>query len=239
MRSEPLTMLRSLRCHLALVVGILWSVLGCGGGGSPGTSVSFSLIPSSATVGANGQVRLVALRNGSPVDVTWEATSGTIVPLSTGNATFTAPSATTVVTVTAALVSSPGTTRTATINVQQGFATVTGRVTSGGSGGGVGNVPIEFRDGSDAVVATTTTFATGYFSAAVPPSAVRFHLQNAGFPTGFYKQYTYDTKRYSVLIATCSAPLPPIAADANTALATNVVLPPSFQPPPPPPDGCP
>lgn len=232
-------MARAIRFLLLSLLSAALLVYGCaGGGGVGGGGSQFLLIPTAATVGWNGQVKLVATLGGLPVDVTWAVTSGSITPTSVGNATFTAPASSTTETITAALVSDPGTTRTSSVTAQAGLATVVGRVISGTTFAGVGNVPIEFRDAGGTVVAITSTFSTGYFSAAVPATATRFHLRNTGFPFGFHKQYTFNGKSYAVTITTCSAPLPAISANTNTTLPTNIVIPPSFQPPPPPPDGC-
>ncbi len=223
---------------LALLLPLV-SGCGGGGGGGGGGGVNLTLSPMSATVGGNGRVVMAAIVTGTQNgNVTWSASIGTIVPTGPGSATFTAPPGAASASVTATSVANPSATRTATINVVPGMATVSGRVRQNSTTFGVPGVVIEIRDAAQAVLATVTTGSTGYFSIAVPLNAARFHLRNNSIPPGYYKVFGYNLKRYSTLIATCSAPLPAVSADAHTTLLTDVVLHPTFEPPPPPPTGC-
>lgn len=212
---------------------------GGGGGGGGGESVSVSLSPGSSTVGLNGQVLFVAtVSNSTNPAVTWSSTSGTITPTGDRTATFTAPNFETQATVTAASVADPTKTDSSVVTVQQGVATVTGQVLRQSSSLGLSGVVVEFRDNTGTVLATATTNSFGNFSAAVPVAAVRFHLQNATVPVGYYKQFNYDGMRFATTITTCSAPLPALTEGVTTPLATTITVPATTGPPPPPPNGC-
>ena len=198
------------------------------------------LSPGAATIGANGRITFCAIVTGAiNPDVSWSASAGSIVSVGTGRGRLTAPSVATLVIVTATSVEDSGKSDLATITVITGFATVSGRVLRSSSTTGIAGIVIEFRNAAGSVVAQVTTASCGDFGAAVPVTATRFHLQNGSVPSGFYKQYTYDTLRYTTVETTCSAPLPALSADTAAPLVTNITIPPTTQPPPPPPNGCP
>ncbi len=232
--------------NLARILGLAASMallfaLGCGGGGGGGGGGGFNMFlsPTSVSVGPNGEVRLNTIdQNGTFTDVTWAVSAGFLTPLGIGSAQFVAP-ASGPATVTATSVVSGGIVRTCSVTVVPGMATVTGRVRRSGSSIGLPGVVVDFFDVAATLVATATTNSLGYFSGAVPANAVRFHLRNSSIPTGFYKQYTYDSMRYATTIAACSAPLPGLSAGVSTGLVTECVVSPNVGPPPPPPNGCP
>ncbi len=226
-----------------LVIGILIGIssVGCGGGGSTGTNGTngggaLSLYPSTANVGAGGTVQLQAQANFLNVDVSWSSDAGLVSPTGIGTATFTAP-ASGVSTITATRIGVTGS-DTSAISVDPTTATVRGRVVDGNTFGGIGNAIVEFKNGNT-IVATATTIPNGSFSAAVPTTATRFHIRSSSISSGFYKQYLYSSKRYTMLDATCTAPLPALSVGANVLLLTNIVISPASGPPPPPPNGCP
>jgi hypothetical protein len=234
--------MRSYDVRLALLFLLCLTFLACGGGGGGGGgggSVSVSVTPGTATVGRNGQVTFVATVSGSSnPDVTWQATAGTITPTGTGTALFTAPDAVTTVTVTATSSADPSKSDSSTVNVLDGVATVTGRILRQGVTVGLPNVIVQFKNAGGTVLATATTNAFGYFSAAVPTTAVEFHIQNTSALNGYYKQYNYDGDRYTILDPGCNAPLPALTANTNSPLGSNITIPLASGPPPPPPSGC-
>lgn len=230
-------------CAALLIVGS--TSTGCGGGGGGGGSSSgggsgggaFSLSPATLTVGPNGQIFLVARSGSAQADVTWSSTSGIVTPLGTGLALYTAP-ATGSATVTATTTAAPQRSDSTAVTINASLATVRGRVVSDATFNGVANVVIEFKNGTT-TLATATTLANGYFTAGVPPTATRFHVRNTTVPSGFWKQYTFDSERFTTLDSNCTAPLPALAAGTSVALATDVRLNAQVGPPPPPPTGCP
>lgn len=222
-------------------MGIIVTSFGCGGGGGSsggsGGGGSLSLLPTSLTVGGNGVIPLLARVNGSSVDVTWSVTGGgTITPTGIGTATIALPASGSI-TVTATRVGASGS-DSSTFTATPGLATVTGRVIDEDFLSGVSGVTVQMKNGTT-IVSSGTTLPDGRFAIGVSPSATRFHLASTPFPTGYYKQFTFSAKRYTVLDATCSAPLPVLAADANFPLADTIKLPNTNGPPPPPPNGCP
>jgi hypothetical protein len=227
------------RLLLLALLGLCFLACGGGGGGGGGGGIQVDLQPSSATVGRNGQVNFVAtVQNSADQNVSWTASAGSIAPTGPNTATYTAPNSAATATVTATSVADPTRADSSTVNVVAGVATVTGRVVQQNSSFGIGGIVVEFRDSSGATVATATTNSSGNFSAAVPTSAVRFHLRNSSIPFSYYKQFTYNSLRYATTISTCSAPLPSLSEGGNFPLATTIALPPSSGPPPPPPNGC-
>jgi hypothetical protein len=102
---------------------------------------------------------------------------------------------------------------------------------------GVSGLTVQFKDGTT-TVGTVSVTSTGYFAQGVSPAATRFHLATSPFPFGYYKQYTYNTKRYTVLQTTCTAPLPALSAGVGSSLVDSIRLPNTSGPPPPPPNGC-
>lgn len=125
-------------------------------------------------------------------------------------------------------------------NGTPGLATVTGRVVVESTGVGIGSVQVQFFNASGTQVATISTDSCGYFVARVPSNSVRFHLNPTSLSSSaYYRQYTYGGKRYSALIATCTAPLPALTDGTVTRLpGGNIFVPATTGPPPPPPNGC-
>ncbi len=242
----PLILMRAILTAFCafLVIGILIGVSaisGCGGGGTGTTGTNggggaLSLYPSTANVGPGGTVQLQAQANFLNVDVTWSSDSGLVSPTGIGTATFTAPGSG-VSTITATRIGASGS-DTSAITVDPTAATVRGRVVDSNTIAGIGNAIVEFKNGNT-IVATATTIPNGSFSAAVPTSATRFHIRSSSISSGFYKQYLYNSKRYTMLDSTCTAPLPALSVGANVLLVTNIVISPATGPPPPPPNGCP
>jgi hypothetical protein len=225
---------------LLALLSIALSSAGCGGGGGGGGSNgssggSFSLSPATATVGANGTVYLYASANGTPVDVSWTTTAGVLTPTGIGTATLAAPSTGTA-TVTATLISNPARSDTTVVTVNDTLATVRGRVVTD-SNAGFGGIIIDFKAGNT-TVASVITMPNGQFSAGVPTTATRFHIRNSSIPSSYYKQYSYNSLRYTTLVSTCTAPLPALSVGGDVALLTNIVINSNVGPPPPPPSGC-
>jgi hypothetical protein len=192
-----------------------------------------SLTPRTALVGAGEIVHLEARLNGTLANVNWSQSNGVLTPTGTGTADWQAP-AIGVSTVTAT--AGPNS-DTSTFTVGSGFATVTGTVLNQTTVQGIGNVVVDFLQGA-ILVASTTTSGNGTFSVGVPPTANRFHIRSTSGLSLFYKQYTYNGKRYTMLDSSCSAPLPALTVGQVTPLTTSVLVPPSSGPPPPPPNGC-
>lgn len=196
-----------------------------------------TLTPSAATVGGNGQVDMVAtVTGGSTADVTWSATSGSVLATGIGKARFTAGLTDAVITATS--LANPSVTKSLSVTVMPGLATVKGKVVQNDSQAGIPGIVLELRDAGANVLATATTDGSGNFSVAVSAAAVRFHLRSSSMPNAYYKDYKYNTKHYAPLVATCSAPLPTLAANTSANLVTTVVLYRTYEPPPPPPTGC-
>lgn len=231
------------RCSIgALLFAALLPLMSCGGGGAPGGGgggITVTISPTTVTVGLNGTVLFsVTVTGATDPSVTWSATQGTIVPTGATSAQYTAPGFATTATVRVTSVQDPTKFREATVTVAVGTSTVTGRVVRDGSSSGIAGVIVDFFDGGGTLLTSATTNSTGNFSRAVPLDAVRFHLRNSSVPTGYYKAYEYNAKRYSTLITTCSAPLPALVENGTVPLATTVEVPPTSLPPPPPPNGC-
>lgn len=225
---------------MLVLIAIIAGGSGCGGGGTSsnggngGNGGSFGLSPSSATVGSNGRVYMAAMQGGIPVDVSWSATTGVVTPTGTGTAYWQGASG---ATVTATKISGSGT-DTCIISVDASKASVYGRLIDSAAFGGISGAIVDFKQGSS-TVASATTIPTGHFSAAVPTGATRFHVRSNSISSAFYKQYTYNALRYTMLSSTCTAPLPGLALGAATPLVSNVVVAVASGPPPPPPNGCP
>lgn len=208
---------------------------GGGGGGTNGGSGQLVMSPGTATLGPNGEVTLYATVNGSPVDVTWSSSSGFVTPVGLGLGVLTAPSSGTV-TVTATRTSGSGS-DTSSFTISPGLATVRGRVVDQDSLLGISGATIQFKNGTT-TLSSVTSYSGGYFVAAVSPAANRFHMPSSPFPSGYYKQYTYNSKRYTALVSTCSATLPSLVAGGAHPLVDTIKLPVASGPPPPPPNGC-
>lgn len=222
---------------LALLV-----VLACGGGGGGGgtPTVGITIAPTSGSVPLGGSVNFTATVTGSTdTRATFTASAGSIVPTGDSTATWTAPGVAGSATITARAVADTSKTAVATFSVigSGSTATVNGRVIDALTRGGVAGATVTFYRSDNTVAGTTTTDATGGFSAAVPTAAKRFHLVAAGVPSGYYKQYEFKTLRYSSLIADCTAPLPTLTTGGTVNLSV-ITLTSTNQPPPPPPNGC-
>lgn len=176
-------------------------LLGCGGGGVPGPGgIQVTISPGSITISANGRVVFCAIvSNFVSPEVTWSSSAGVIASLGTGRGRLTAPSAPTVLTVTATSVEDPTKSDSATVTVVSGFATVNGRVLRSSSSFGLASVVIRFLNAAGSQVATATSNPCGDFAAAVPTTATRFHIQLGTVPPGYFNQYTYNSDRFTVL----------------------------------------
>lgn len=226
---------------LLLLVGLFALVIGgsgCGGGGggsNGGGGGSITLHPSSITIGSNGRVYLCAMDNGILVDVTWSSTSGVVTPVSVGLAYWTGSGSGTVTATGIGLGGSDST----PITVDASKASVYGRVIDSSVFSGIQGAIFDFKTGSTNV-ASATTIPTGHFMAAVPPAADFFSIRANSVSNAFYKSYTYDGLRYTMLTSpeVCRAPLPTLAVGTASAFSTNVVVAVASGPPPPPPNGC-
>lgn len=105
-------------------------------------------------------------------------------------------------------------------------------------------VKVVFYNAAGVESSRVTTQYNGTFRASVPATATMFNFDTASLPTSrYFRSFTFQAKRYSALIKSCSAPLPALTNGTTTALGiitvdashTNGVL----NPPPPPPNGCP
>ncbi|MBX3117690.1 MAG: hypothetical protein KF784_01395 [Fimbriimonadaceae bacterium] len=116
----------------------------------------------------------------------------------------------------------------------------TGRVVRQDTLNGLANVKVEIRDAGGSVLKVATTNSTGNFSVDLTGlgTPTRFHIINSSIPIGYFKQFSYNTKRYTTLDTTCSAPLPTYNPGFMTPMATSIVITPQNLPPPPPPNGC-
>lgn len=103
---------------------------------------------------------------------------------------------------------------------------------------GVANVTVTFFNASGTAVAQAVTNSAGAYEAQITAIPTRLHLQNAGWPIGFYRTYTFRGDWYQPSIASCRADIPTITPDVVNNL-TAIELVPSYEPPPPPPTGCP
>ena len=206
------------------------------------STIGVSISPVQSTVAVGRTLNFTATVTGTAnQNVTWTTTNGTIVSTGANTARYTAPATVGVAKVRATSVANTSRFAEANVAISASVgnnAIVTGRVVNQASSTGVAGVSVLFLNSSGVSVAQATTTANGTFSAQVPVTATRFHLDSASISAGFYKSYEYNTKRYSALISTCSAPLPTLTAGVTSALPTNIEIPPASGPPPPPPNGC-
>jgi len=122
-------------------------------------------------------------------------------------------------------------------------ALVTGRVVDS-NGFGASHVAIVFYNAAGSEVSRAIVQFDGTFRASVPTTATQFNLDPNTMPKAFYyRSFVYQTKRYTTLDKTCSAPLLALTNGATTPIGTLTVDAVSsngiLNPPPPPPDGCP
>lgn len=220
------------------MAGVVFTSTSCGGGGggsggSGGGSVN--LTPNSLTIGANGLGAFLALQNGTPVDVSFSQSGGaTINILGTGHAQITfPPSGTVTITATTFADSSDST----VVTIDPTRATVYGRVVDEDLLSGIGGVTVQFKNGSN-VVASTQTLANGYFSVGVPTTANRMHISTSGLSSFYYRQYRYQSMRYTMLDPNCSVTLPALVAGTTHQLSGSIQITNTNGPPPPPPNGC-
>ena len=206
------------------------------------SQVGINLTPTEATLARSASINFTANVVGSTNNnVNFTASGGTIVKTGPNTARYTAPNQVGEFTVTASPVADPSKSVTARITVTGGGganATVSGRAVQRNSTIGVSSLQIAFYNAAGVQVASTVTNGTGNFTAQVPTTAVSFHVIESSVGAGYYKQYDYNGKRYSALIANCRAALPTLSAGGAVSLVTSIELPLASGPPPPPPNGC-
>jgi len=123
---------------------------GAGGGGGGGGTITVTLTPTTATVALNGQVLFTAtVTGGTPTDVTWTATSGTIAPTGPNTATFTAPGFATTSTIRATSVADPTKFKEATVTTIPNGSLPPNRIFYGEGTGSGTDVFHVASDGSD------------------------------------------------------------------------------------------
>ncbi len=115
---------------------------------------------------------------------------------------------------------------------------VAGRVLDDGTGGGAAGIIVRLYDAVGTLVGQSTTDASGSFRVSTTTAATKFSVEPPAGSRTYYRQFKYQGKSYSPLIAFCEAPLPTVAADVTTNLPATVFVTNTGNPPPPPPDGC-
>jgi hypothetical protein len=115
---------------------------------------------------------------------------------------------------------------------------VSGTVVAQGTGAAVPGARVLFYNAAGVQIGMATTNNQGNFNALVPTSAARFHIDETSLGSSYYKAYTYQGLRYSMLIPACTAPLPTLTQDQTTPLPGPIQIPRTTGPPPPPPNGC-
>ncbi|MFQ3587717.1 MAG: hypothetical protein SNJ74_01185 [Fimbriimonadaceae bacterium] len=234
-RAVPISVFALLALVLAACGG------GGGGGGTSTPAVTVTVQPTDVTVGPGSVVTYLAtVANGTLNSVTWSSTGGSIVPTGATTASFTAPTTAGTYVVTATSTDDPTRSVSHSVTVATGATTanVTGRVVRSASTVGIANVVVRFYTSTGAQVGQATTNATGNFSAVLPTTATRFHVIDSAALAGFYRQYSFNSQSYSILIPDCRAPLPALTVGSSVSLPTTISLLPNSGPPPPPPSGC-
>lgn len=205
------------------------------------SQVGITIDPTARTMNPSSTASFKGTVTGSTnTTVNFTASGGTLVKTSADTANYTAPSSLGSYTVTATSAADPSKQATATVTVANvgASATISGQVIRTGSAVGVGSIIVAFYNASGAELARATTGADGRFSTLVPITARRFHLISSSLGTAFYQQYEFSTLRYSILVTSCTAPLPTLTTGGSFPLASPIELTPSTDPPPPPPNGC-
>jgi hypothetical protein len=115
-----------------------------------------------------------------------------------------------------------------------------GRTTDGFPSAGI---QIKALNAAGATVATGLVASDGTIRMSLPTTSVRFTTNFALVDPGpqFYyaRQFAYNSKDYSTIILTCTAPLPALTSGVASNLASALVFyRNSSGSPPPPPDGC-
>lgn len=222
--------------RLTLLVVALLVILACGGGGGgvvdvpTGTVVSIS--PKSPTVGLCCTQNFRATVTGNSDTRVQFTTSAGDISQSGSDARFTAPSTSGTVNVTARSVADTSAQDTARVNVAD-LADSTGRVIDSLTGDGIPGIEVIFRNTSNTVVARLVTNASGQYQGRVPSTARSLTLNDSTLPANYYKQFEFETKRYSLIIGGCFAPIL-----AGCDCLGVISLTPNSLPPPPPPNGC-
>jgi hypothetical protein len=157
-----------------------------------------------------------------------------------GSFSATAPTGATIYTASGV---SGGKTYTESYRVRPVQALVTGFVMDS-NGFGASHVAIVFFGPAGAEIGRAIVQSDGSFRASVPNFAARFSLDSATMPKQFYyKSFVFQTKRYSTLVSSCTAPLPALSNGVTTPIGTVTIDAAETNgtpnPPPPPPNGCP
>lgn len=122
-----------------------------------------------------------------------------------------------------------------------GQALVSGRVIDGYGNFGYG-MRVDFFNSGSTLVGSSIVQGNGNFRAVVPTTAVSFQIRLSSIPSGYYKQYRYNSLWY-LPDGFCMAPLPALTAGNQTGIGDILVPPTTNQgsslPPPPPPSACP
>lgn len=125
-----------------------------------------------------------------------------------------------------------------------GQALVAGRIVDGYGNFGR-TIWVDFYTTGGVKVGESRAQGNGNFRAAVPTTATFFSVRGGSIPTGFYKQFRFNSLWYlpKDLGGLCIAPLPSLTNGVQTNIG-DVLVPPTTQngsslPPPPPPSPCP
>lgn len=203
-----------------------------------------SLSPTQATVGLTGTVDFTATVTG-PANkaVRWTATRGTFTSLGTNRVRFDPPNVAGTYVVTATSVATPTAKATANVVVSAvPLATLRGFVVRRGTTSPVPGVAVIFFDLAGRRVGATRVNSAGVFSAVVPTTVRRVHLDPSTLPRSgglrlYYSAYEYNGRIYEGLISSCSVVIPPLAAGRTVTISPLRVFA-AGGPPPPPPTGC-
>jgi hypothetical protein len=205
--------------------------------------VGITIEPDAVQLGPGAKTIFIAPVTGSTnPNVTWTTTGGSIRVLSAGRMEYTAPTLSGNYTVTATAAANTNRRATASITVANvgANAIVQGRAIVDGSTLGVAGASIAFYNSAGLELGRVTTGTDGRFTATIPSTARRFHVVPSSInETQFYRSYEYANFRYTMLVSSCTAPLPTLTAGGTTILPTDVRIPRASDPPPPPPNGCP
>jgi hypothetical protein len=257
--------------YFPLLMAVLVLVIACGGGGGGGgTGGTSATSGSTGTLNpirvegvlASNPAQIVDLQNVQVGDVvqlqivgydsnrqrvvlssgSWTTNDGTGAGTLSSSGLYTATKSTggTAFTFTG---SNGGKLYSANYQVKPVQALVTGSVMDS-NGAASSRIVLVLYNATGTVMARGTTASDGTFRISTPITAKRFNLDPASMSTTFYfRSFVYQSKRYTALISSCTAPLPTLTNGSTSAIGFIVIDAAqsggAINPPPPPPDGCP